>query len=120
MLRSCLSRTSIAAPTVVGCSRVGAILISTNGSTAASLNRFFQAKKCGAHSPRLRQNAATLCPLLVCCEINFRHFLHACFRRCVMCPACSSPAHARKMGFRYRSRYIYLNVDDSPDPFKEL
>jgi hypothetical protein len=45
-------------------------------------------KKCGAHSPRSRQKAATLFRLLACWEISFRHLVLACCLRWVMLPAC--------------------------------
>src|SRR6266699_2708453 len=43
---------------------------------AVSRRRFFQAKKCGAHSLGSPQNAATLCPLRTCAETSFRRFAH--------------------------------------------
>src|SRR5437764_10461082 len=73
---------------IVGTAAMDATFTSTNFFASASFRRFRHAKKCGAHSPRSRQNAATLSPLLPCWEISFRHFFHACFLRWVMAPAC--------------------------------
>src|SRR5216684_8879252 len=81
-LRSFLSRTSIAAPCpALASGTAAASFSSTNFAASACLNRFFQAKNCGAHTPRSRQNTATLCPLRACSETTLRHFVHAFFPR---------------------------------------
>jgi hypothetical protein len=68
---------------------------------AASRNRFFQAKKCGAHSLRAPQNAATLCPLPTCSETSFPHFAHTLLLRfCRVIPQhCYTHTRPCKMGF---------------------
>ena len=72
---------------------------------SASRSRFFQAKKYGAHNPRSRQNAATLCPLRPCSLTSFRHFPHTCLllSRCVMQQPCYTHPSLRKMRLAYRS-----------------
>jgi hypothetical protein len=85
------------------------LLTSTNFFASACASRFRQAKKCGAHSPRSRQNAATFSPLLACWEISFRHLLQACCLRWVMPPACSLSRHKGKMGLVYRSLRFHFS-----------
>jgi hypothetical protein len=63
-----------------------------------------RSEKCDARpTSRSRQNAATLCPLRPCSEINFCHFRRACLlrSRCVIAPAslpsrlqCYTPPHS--------------------------
>src|SRR6266576_3148300 len=77
---------------------------------AVSRRRFFQAKKCGAHSLRSPQNAATLCPLRTCSETNFSHFAHTfLLRSCRVIPQhCYTRTRPCKMHFTQRSRTFCL------------
>src|SRR5437016_2004385 len=104
-LRWFSSRISIAGfrTTLGTAAGAAATFTSTNFCATACASRFRQAKKCGAHRPRSRQKAATLCPLLACWEISFRHLILACFLRWVMLPACYLRRPQSKMGLVYRS-----------------
>src|SRR6266704_4346385 len=82
-LRPLLSRTSIASLcSLLASGAAAACVTSTNLAASACLSRFFQAKNCGAHTPRSRQNAAILCPLRACSKTTFRHFVHTFLLRC--------------------------------------
>src|SRR5208283_4356495 len=114
--------------TAPGSRSAAAILTSTNSAASASRSRFFHAKKCGAHSPRSRQYAATLCPLRACSKTTFRHFAHA-FRlrcRCVILQDCylartsarwgSHIAHVKTLKLFDLRCAFYDHKSDTADP----
>ena len=100
-----------------GCRRRGAstTCTATNSSLPAWLSRFFQAKKCGAHSPRSRQNAATLSPLRFCSATIRRHFAHASRPRFCM-PHCAaiSPSTQDGVGVALTNGVLTRPKDSRP------
>jgi site-specific recombinase XerD len=72
----------------------------TNCSAPSWLNRFFQAKNCGAETPRSRQNAATLCPLRFCSETSPLHFVHVSRPRFRTSPQCAIQRTITRWGSR--------------------
>src|SRR5215472_1520147 len=61
---------------------------STKGTGGSARHRFLWAKKYEVCKLRSRQNSATLCPLRACSWINFCHFTHVRFVRCVIPQHC--------------------------------